>query len=141
MALGEFSGSSSIYVSSGASDASSSLLKPKDHLVYHPQVTFTETENINIITLDSWVQNTGLDHIDFLWLDIQGLELSMLKSSPYIIKTVKAIYTEVNLVPLYEKTELYPFLRDWLFQNGFKVKKEFIYWKDAGNVLFVKASI
>lgn len=137
-ALSDVDGARNIFVSSGTSDASSSLLKPNKHLEFHPSVIFQASELVESVTLDSWASQIGIKTIDFLWLDLQGMELQVLQASPRIMKTLKAIYSEVNLISLYEDTHLYPELKEWLRNEGFKVKKEFLPWKDAGNVLFVR---
>jgi len=132
--------SSTMYVSSGSSDGSSSLLSPKEHLREHPDVEFLDTIQVNTITLDVWAEKYGITHVDFLWLDIQGHELSVLKAAQNILKTIRAIYTEVHLVDSYEGGALYPELRSWLESYGFRVEHEALPWPDGGNVLFVKSS-
>jgi FkbM family methyltransferase len=138
LALGDQNKMGEIFISSGLSDGSSSLLLPKDHLIYHPEVNFEIKEAVIISTLDSWCDDHGIHKVDLLWLDLQGMELSVLKSSPKILKTVKALFTEVNIVPLYENSNLYPEYREWLINQNFKIEAEFIFWQDAGNVLFIK---
>jgi FkbM family methyltransferase len=138
LALGDKNGSSEIYVSGGQSDGSSSLLVPKEHLKVHPDDTFDDKISIEVITLDSWRKASGLQKIDFLWLDLQGLELAVLKCGPDTLKNVHVIYTEVSLIENYAEGALYPELRSWLEGNGFRVQLEAIAWKDGGNVLFVR---
>ncbi len=137
-ALGSNNGSCTIFISDGESDASSSLLLPKEHLDFHPNVTFNNTEIVALTTIDSWVSKMGLNHIDFLWLDLQGMELSVLRASPKVLENVKAIYTEVCFRPFYENAGLYPDLKKFLRNAGFKVSKAFHVWRDEGNVLFIK---
>jgi FkbM family methyltransferase len=137
-ALSNKDGISSIYVSKGSSDGSSSLLPPKEHLIAHPTVTFPSIIEVSTITIDSWKSENKIDKVDFLWLDLQGHELDVLKSAKETLKKVRAIYTEVNLIENYDKTALYPELRDWLNGEGFEVELENIDSKDAGNVLFIK---
>ncbi|NJN71835.1 MAG: FkbM family methyltransferase [Limnothrix sp. RL_2_0] len=138
LALGEDISTKNMYVSSGKSDASSSLLPPVEHLVEHPDVTFNKVVEIQTISLDQWAKRNDICFVDFLWLDMQGYEFNVLSASPNILKTVQAIYTEVSLVELYKGSLLYPQFRDWLENQGFIVKSEYLDWKDAGNVLFVR---
>src|SRR5438132_8350317 len=77
LALSSKTGKAKFYVSSGSSDGSSSLLEPKEHLQDHPDVLFKKTIDVITITLDDWAAQHGIDHIDFLWLDMQGAELAM----------------------------------------------------------------
>jgi FkbM family methyltransferase len=139
LALSNMKGVASMYVSSGLSDASSSLLKPTGHIKNHNDVFFNEIIEVNTITLDEWAQISNVKHVDFLWLDMQGFELKMLKASPNLLKTVKAIHTEVSLQDSYENESLYNEYKIWLVENGFKVAIEAIPLNaDMGNVLFIK---
>ena len=79
-----------------------------------------------------------IDKIDFLWLDLQGYELHVLKYGEKVLKGVMAVYTEVNLKELYDGAPLYDELRAWLEAKGFRVEREELPWEDAGNVLFVR---
>lgn len=139
LAVGRENGSAKIHVSGGESDGSSSLLKPKDHLTLHPEVSFTKPITIKVTSIDSWAKARGIAAVDFLWLDLQGLELAALKGATHVLKKVSAIHAEVNLVEVYENVPLYAELRSWLEKRGFKVAFEAIDWDDGGNVLFVRA--
>jgi hypothetical protein len=77
---------------------------------------------------------------DFLWLDMQGLELAVLQSAPFTVANIQGIYTEVNLIENYRGGSLYPEMKQWLDQAGFEVAKEAIAWKEGGNVLFGRKS-
>lgn len=138
LALGAHDGTAKFFVSSGASDASSSLLEPKDHLVDHADVVFDQQIEVKVTTLDSWASTHGIEQVDFLWLDMQGFELSALQAAPRILPTVCAIYTEVFLKESYNKVPLYHEVRAWLTGQGFRVEREELPWPDAGNVLFVR---
>jgi FkbM family methyltransferase len=138
MALAEKTGTATIHVSSGASDASSSLLKPKEHLVQHPGVFFKRTEIVNVTSLVDWKKESGVERIDLLWLDLQGNELNVLTAAEELLYNVMAIYTEVNLKENYENTALYSDLKTYLIGLGFVAIKEKLFWTDAGNVLFIK---
>jgi 2-O-methyltransferase len=142
IALGNQNGEQNMYVSSGASDGSSSLLKPKDHLEDHPDVFFNETITVTTKTLDTWADEQGIKKIDLLWLDMQGFELEVLKASHIILPTVKVIHMEVSTKPSYENVPLYEEVREWMQSKGFKVEVEAIPpgW-DMGNVLFVKSIV
>jgi FkbM family methyltransferase len=138
LALGEKRGTQTIHVSSGASLGSSSLLKPKEHLTLYPGVTFEEDIEVQVTTLDEWAVAHHVFRVDFLWLDLQGFEYLVLKSSPAVLSMVRAIYTEVNLKEIYEGALLYGDFKKWLQGNGFQVVREEFSGADAGNVLFAK---
>jgi len=138
LALGSENCEVDFYVSSGNSDASSSLLPPSGHLSSHPDVFFNEKIKVNSQTLDSWADQNNISKIDFLWLDMQGFELNMLKASVKMLNQVSIIHTEVSLSDTYEGAPLYAELREWLLQNGFIVRIEAIpKGSDMGNVFFL----
>ena len=138
LALGEATGKVDIHISSGKSNASSSILPPKRHLNIHPDVFFEEKITVQSITLDDWALQYKINQIDMLWLDLQGYELQVLKKSLAILSGVKVIYTEVNLIENYENSALYNELKMWLQEQSFIVEQEALAWYDAGNVLFIK---
>jgi FkbM family methyltransferase len=140
LALGSRTGPSEMYLSSGASDGSSSLLKPKEHRKIHPDVFFLEKIQVQQITIDCWAKQNNIQNVDFLWLDLEGNELSALKKSQTILHHVKAVYSEVNLVENYKGCALYPVLRNWMADMGFTAQKEAMAWSSGGNVLFVRTS-
>lgn len=133
-AVGEFK----MYVSSGASHGSSSLLAPKEHLTFHKDVHFKEEITVKTKRLDDWAAENGVDRIDFMWLDMQGGEMKALEGGQEILKTTKIIYTEVSLMEMYEGVPLYDQFRKWMEERGFVVVQEELLWEDMGNVLFVR---
>ena len=140
-ALGDSNTVAELYISSGDSDGSSSLLLPKKHLTEHPGVVFNTSLRIQAVTLDSWAAENSISHVDFLWLDMQGYELHALKSAGSVLPSVSAIYSEVSLKEMYYGAPLYAELKQWLDDQGFSVYIESLPWEDMGNVLFVRSSL
>jgi FkbM family methyltransferase len=139
LALGNQNGVQFFYVSEGASDASSSLLEPQDHLTDHPDTAFNNKIEVQTVTLDDWANQNNITKIDLLWLDMQGFELAMLKASKHILKSVSAIHTEVSTKETYKGVGLYKDYRAFLEEQGFTAVVEAIPEKwDMGNVLFVR---
>ena len=60
---------------------SSSLLKPSLHTKYFPKITFNETQPTSAVTLEKFLLVNNIKIVDLLWLDIQGMELSVMKAS------------------------------------------------------------
>jgi FkbM family methyltransferase len=139
LALADRCGEMGFYISEGGSDASSSLLPPYKHLDDHPDVLFSKASKVKVLTLDKWCEINNVTHIDFLWLDMQGYEMAMLRASPDILKRVSAIHTEVSTRETYKGVPLYNELRSFLEAKGFRVEIEALPagW-DMGNVLFVR---
>jgi FkbM family methyltransferase len=139
IALSDKDGEAKFFVSSGESDASSSLMNPTGHIEIHPDVKFDKEIFVKTLSLDTWAKKMKLAKVDFLWLDMQGYELNMLKASNEIFKTVSVIHTEVSISNSYDGAVLYPEYRSWLESIGFKVVLEAIpQGTDMGNVLFVR---
>ena len=146
-AIGDKDGTTTFYLSQDSNQnptASGSVLKPAKHAQTSPSGTFGRTIEVPINTLDTWAQQHNVDHVDFLWLDMQGFELPMLQASQQILKTVKAIYTEIEFTDLYDHQPLYKDVKQWLEQQGFVlVARDFeIPTKDcSGNAFFVRKEL
>jgi 2-O-methyltransferase len=139
LALSADTGNAKMYVSSGVSDAASSLLPPKSVLEDHKALVFENTIEVQCKTLDDWAEQYNIPKVDFLWLDMQGGEYEMLKASKKILDSVKVILTEVSLKETYENVPLYAEFSQWLGEKGFEVKNEAIpAGTDMGNALFVR---
>jgi len=91
--------------------------------------------------LDTWCKDNGIDHIDFMWLDMEGMELQVLKSSPEILKTVKMIYAETNMYPFRMETTQYQELRNFLEKSGFKLLSHWYQESFQGDAIFIKTEI
>jgi FkbM family methyltransferase len=139
VALGNTTGHAHFHVSEGASDGSSSLLAPKDHLLDHTDTFFKRQIDVTTMTLDDWAGQLGIDTVDMLWLDMQGFELPMLKASTIVVPKVKVIHTEVSMKETYQGVSLYRDYRAYLESIGFSVVAEAIPagW-DMGNVVFAR---
>ncbi len=135
LALSNTSGIRNFFMSSGRSTATSSLLEPTDLL--SPEIVFTPIE-VTTITLDQWAQRYKIDKIDFLWLDMQGGELSALQGGIDLIRKTTALYIEINLVQRYKNAPLYGEVKEWLNTQGFHVALEAFDGSAWGNVLFTK---
>lgn len=82
---------------------SSSIRKPKNHLDAHPWCKFEDSVKVPIATLDH-VFNIfrAIDHIDFIWCDIQGAEGDMVKGGQEALKSTRYLYCEYSDAELYE---------------------------------------
>jgi 2-O-methyltransferase len=80
---------------------SSSIKLPKNHLSRYP-VTFGETIEVGITTLDSFCRAYRLGTIDFIWADIQGAEGEMIRGGRETLARTKYLFTEYSDDELYE---------------------------------------
>ena len=99
---------------------------------------FREKINVPVVTLDGWAESQGVVGVDFLWLDLQGGELAALEGAPRNLPTVRVVYSEVSLKPMYDGAPLYPKFRASMESNGFNVDREELSSPDMGNVVFVR---
>lgn len=138
LALGEKTEKKNFYISDrfGEKWGSSSILKPKKHVEIHEEITFNTNSVLNVINLDEWTLHNNIDHVDLMWLDLQGIEPIVIKSSPNIISKTKFIYSEVSLIETYENVVLYENFKTYMESINFKVIFEDLPWEDMGNVLF-----
>lgn len=102
---------------------SSSLLNLKHHLEVYPEVQECKRYKVKTTRLQTLIESECIDmsKINFLNLDIQGMELEALKSLGHYIDQIDYVYTEVNDKELYEGCALFGELREWLEMKGFKV--------------------
>lgn len=138
-AVSAHSGSQQMFVSGGSSDGSSSLLAPADHLETHPDVTFGDPTCVTTTTFGDWAACAGVDRVDLFWLDMQGAELLAMRASAELIRSARAVHTEVSTRNTYDGVPLYSEVKEWMESQGFVVAAEAIppRW-DMGNVLFVR---
>jgi|LakMenEpi03Aug12_release.lakeMendotaPanAssembly.Ray.scaffolds.fasta_scaffold363170_2 FkbM family methyltransferase len=82
---------------------SSSIRKPKLVTEAWSEMTFTEI-TCNAITFDDYLKREGLENqiIDFIWADIQGAEVDLIKGGVEAFKNVRYFYTEYCESELYE---------------------------------------
>ena len=92
--IGLFSstGDHTFYYSQNCGGASSFL--PEGNM---PETNYNDVQmTLPCMTLDDWASFYSVDHIDFMWLDMEGAEYYMLSASPKILQTTKVILSEIN---------------------------------------------
>ncbi len=104
----------------GIPSQAGSLLTPKERLNHSP-LHFPKTISVPTITLDDWAKKYHIDRVDFLWLDMQGAELSVLKASEKIRTTVQLIFTEVSFIESYQGIPQEQEITGWLTAHGFEL--------------------
>lgn len=146
IALSDQIGFTNINVSSDIENqfgaGSSSLLTPTLHKNVFPKITFRQEDiqNVQTTTLNSWVAENGITKIDLMWLDLQGLELKVLKCAKRILGETKVIHLEVARRPLYEQVCTYREIHNFLTSFGFDRVVERVGYI-SGNVLYVRKNL
>lgn len=82
--------------------ASSSLKKPVKHLEHYPWCKFEKEIEVDVVTLDFICQCKGVEHIDFIWSDLQGGEDLFIEGAKEILKNTRYLYTEYYDLEMYE---------------------------------------
>lgn len=116
-------------------EGASSLLEASDWQAVHykgPKVI------VPCVVLDDWCESHGIDHIDFMWLDLEGLELQTLSSSPKLLKSLKVVYTETNFLDFRKGMTQYYELKNFLERSRFKLLAHWYAEGFQGNAIFVK---
>ena len=135
VALGSKEGTAVMYLSSNEAQ-SSSILKPKEHLEHHPDVTFNGTEEVEVKLLD----NFNLGESNFINMDVQGYELEVLKGSRETLKKIDYVYCEVNRGEMYEGNAMIGDIDEYLTDYGFKRVET--HWPETwykwGDALYIK---
>ena len=99
VALGNEEKKVTMYLSNNE-QMSSSILRPKKHIQNHPTVLFEGTEEVDMMRLDSYSDET--EKFNFINMDVQGYELEVLKGGAETLKHVDYVYCEINRDELYE---------------------------------------
>jgi FkbM family methyltransferase len=133
IALGNKKGIATMNLSSNELQ-SSSILKPKEHLTLHPNVTFSGTEDVEIRTLDGF----NYKKYNFINMDVQGYELEVLRGSKKTLEKIDYVYCEVNRGEVYENNAMIEDIDDFLSDYNFTRVE--IDWagKLWGDALYIK---
>jgi len=144
LAVNNYNGTAVLYVCHGSNgdnpdfEGASSLLESSDWMRGNYQGPKVE---VPCVVLDDWCRKNKIPNIDFMWLDLEGLELQVLKSSPKILKTVKVIYTETNFREFRKGMTSYENLKKFLEKSGFKLLSHWYWVNFQGNAIFVKKEL
>jgi FkbM family methyltransferase len=116
---------------------SSSILEFGSHAISHPLVHIIDKVEMTTTRLDRLIEHEHIpiSQLNFLNLDIQGVELRALKSMEKYLQHVNYIYTEVNTEQVYKDCNLIGEIDDYLHEFGFVRVAQQIYkeygWGDA----------
>jgi len=92
---------------------------------------------VRAVTIAGWAQEQGVSRIDFMWLDMEGMELAALKAAGPVLATVKVVCMEVSREERHAGAPLYGEVTAWMRHRGFRVAIDRVtLW--FGNMLFVR---
>lgn len=143
MALSETDGMAEINVAKSGQGiqgmGSSSLLDPREHLNQFPEIDFNRREIVQTMKLSTAAASVGMEKVDLLWLDLQGLEWAVLSSSTeFVSLNVNAIHVEVSRLELYQGMTIYNDFIKGMKLLGFKKVIDRV-GTVSGNCLFVNS--
>jgi FkbM family methyltransferase len=116
---------------------SSSILEFGSHKTSHPQVKVVEKVKMKTSRIDSVINKyaIAMENVNFINLDIQGVELRALKSMGNYLNNIDYIYTEVNTEEVYKNCDQMTELSEYLVKHNFRLADARIYkefgWGDA----------
>jgi FkbM family methyltransferase len=123
---------------------SSSILSFGTHSIHHPRVYYIHEKKVKTIRLDTLIENNNIpiQYLNFLNLDIQGVELSALKSMGEYLNYVDYIYTEINTEEVYKECCLVNEIDKYLQYFGFtRVETKICENFGWGDALYIKNTI
>lgn len=116
--------------------ACSSLYKPNENLTKNYPALDCAREmsqiNVEVSTLDIWAKKEGLDYIDYMKIDTQGAELSILKGGVEILPSIRFLEIEVEFNPIYDGQPTFAEVDIFLRKFGFML------WKLSNIVHYAK---
>tara|TARA_Y100000004_G_scaffold78135_1_gene87955 strand:+ start:2720 stop:3352 length:633 start_codon:yes stop_codon:yes gene_type:complete len=135
VALGSKKGTATMFLSSNESQ-SSSILKPKQHLELHPDVSFDGTEEVEVSLLDEY----DIGDSNFINIDVQGYELEVFRGGKKTLENIDYVYCEVNRDEVYEGAPMVEELDEFLGTYGFERVET--HWPETyytwGDALYIK---
>jgi FkbM family methyltransferase len=105
--------------------ASGSIRKPTGHLKYFKWCKFDRKQEVLCYRLDDLFHHQGVDHIDVLWVDVQGAERDVIAGGAVALSRSRYMMIESEEVEFYEGQALRPELLALL--PGWKVIETFDY--------------
>ena len=119
---------------------SSSILDLGTHKVYYPKIKYIQDQEIQLIRLDNFfsIEGNNISDFNFLNIDVQGVELNVVKSFGTLITKMDYIYTEVNEEYLYCDCTLINEIDTYLNKFGFSRKATRMTSNKWGDAFYLK---
>ncbi len=85
------------------------------------EVFFQDKIKVKATTLDSFTKKEKINHVDIMWVDVQGAEMLVLKGFSNGLKNVGIIHIELEFVEIYKKQALFNEVKKFLNKHGFSL--------------------
>lgn len=121
-------------------NASSSMLKLKEHKKYYPQITVSEIIKLKTKKMSTFIREELIDtkKYNFINVDVQGAELKVIKGFEEYLDTIDLIYTEVNNEELYEGCPMMSEIDDFLAPHNFRRVETLMTSANWGDALYAR---
>lgn len=119
-------------------DRASSLLKPSFEMEIHYQGPIV---HVDCISLKSFSQRYPALLIDYMCLNLQGVELAVLESFPEILNQLSCISIHTNLYPFRIGMTQYNKLNEFLEKNGFQMLAHWFLDGLDGEAIYIKKEL
>lgn len=116
-----------IYTGSLFFDQPGSLYASKyDRDVSRLNVEFTYSETVNYVTIDDYCLSRGIDLIDFMKIDVEGNELSVLRGAEQMLsnRLIRSMSFEFGSTQIDSRTffkDIYTYLDQFEFQSLYRI--------------------
>lgn len=143
-ALCNYTGHALLYLCHGTTgqdpifESASSLYKPTDAMAVHLQGPVIQVPTRSFA---EWYAQAHLNRVDMMVLELEGMELQVLKSAPEILKTVKVIYTNTYFFPFRIGMTYYPELETFLESQGFRLLMHAYREGLSGTAIFLQTEL
>jgi len=120
---------------------SSSVLEPAHHLKQYPQITFDKKRTVNITKLDD--EDFDISKYNFINMDVQGYELSVLKGAEKTLENIDLIISEINREEMYKNCAKVEDIDNYL--SSYNFQRIVTYWQQDGGTwgdgLYLKVNV
>jgi len=119
---------------------SSSILNLFLHLKHHPDVFVIDTLKVKTRRMETLIneEKIKINEYNFLNIDVQGVELLVLKGFGNFLENIKYIYTEINVAPLYENCSMLTEIDEYLKKFNFFRVETLMTEYQWGDALYIK---
>lgn len=98
---------------------SSSLLLPDKSTEHTPWLKFGRTETVQTRTLESYCNESKIEQIHFIHMDVQGAELKVLEGAGSLMDAIENVWLEVETVSLYKDQPVKKDIERFMKSKGF----------------------
>ena len=131
-----------LHISSNES-MSSSILNFKHHTDFFPEITMVNDIMVDLVRMDEFVKtnNININDYNLLNVDVQGVELHVLRSFGDLLKGFDYIFVEVNEIETYEHCTFMIDLDMYLNNYNFTRTHTEMQFTKSGDAVYTKKHV